>query len=306
MTSDGMFTRGRVVCELRDERGTLVHRSQHSNVFTDAFAAGFAPALAGAAAPFPLTLSHIALSAGGIFVERCEDVTGWTGSPVLDTATFREGLASFRRSVAASTSAAMVSPARTLDLAAATHIDLWLRVDFRGRLDAATECLRLTTSAGNHYAINWAAVEQHRGAALVDGTWARVTIPVSGFAVTGAPSWANITSITLSVAANANGALLAHWDGITGVVPVAAVATATTLPHEVSRLPLLVLENLGAGQVRARTTWNTEQAVGVCRALGLFGDSGGRLAAIIALVPPLEKSSLLTLMVEWTVTTQGG
>lgn len=287
---------------LRDGHGRIVRRC--ANTSTDAYVAGFAPLMAGLPAGHPLALTHIGIGASGIWVERCESVTGWTGAPVLDTTTFREGSASFRREVTAGAAASLVSPALSLNLSAATHIEAWLRVNTRARLAAGSECLRLTTSVGNHLAITWGDIETLRGSALVDGTWTRVVIPVAAFTATGSPSWGSITSVTLTVTATADGPLTAHWDGILALAPVDVSPAATAVPNETSRLPFSHRENLAGGRVRVRVSWGTRQVVGTQRVLGLYADA--ILAAIVRLEPPLEKSSLLSLTVEWTVTMAGG
>lgn len=303
---DSLALAGSVTVTLRDRDGRIVARRRLPNTVRDAFAHNLAPLLAGLASPVPLTLSHIGLGASGVTVERCEDVAGWTGTPVLDTTTFREGAASFRRNVAASGSALMASPARTLDLTGATHVELWLRVDVRARLAPATPCLRLVTSGGNLFAINWDTIEQLRGGALVDGQWTRVTPAVAAFAATGSPSWANITGVEFGVAASAAGAVTAWWDGVLALTPIDASATASVVPNETTRLALSALESLGSGRTRARVSWSTRAAVGVHRVAGLYANSGATLAAIVELRPPIEKSDLLSLTVEWTVTTAGG
>lgn len=302
----GAKTTGHVSAVLRDEHGRVVRRLWAPNSFCHAYANNFAKLLAGAASPITLTLSHISLGDSGVTVETCEAVAGWTGTPVLDTSSFRQGAASFSRQVAASTSAQLISPAKSLDLSAATHVELWLKVDIRARLSAATECLRLQTSTGNYYAVNWDAIETTRGSALVDGQWTRVVVPVTAFTTTGAPSWSSITAVYFTVTANANGAVAAGWDGVTAIGPIDSSSTATAVPNEVSKLALASLEDLGSGQARAKAFWNSSQAVGAHRVLGLYGDAGATLAAIVELPAVLEKLSLLTLTVEWTVTTSGG
>ncbi len=79
----------------------------------------------------------------------------------------------------------------------------------------------------------------------------------------------------------------------------------TALQNEVSRIALATLEDLGAGRARARAFWNTSQAVGTHRLLGLYGNGGATLMAIVALPTPLTKTNLLSLTVEWTVITTG-
>ena len=299
-------TTGRVSIVLRDRRGRTVSRLLAPNAFCHAYAANFAKLLANVASPIGLALSHISLGDSGVTVEACEDATGWTGAPVLDTTSFRQGSASFSRAVAASTSAQLISPAKLLDLSSATHVELWLKVDIRARLSAATECLRLQTSAGNYYAVNWDAIETVRGSAFVDGQWTRVVIPTTAFVAIGAPAWSSITAVYFTVTANANGTLAAGWDGVIAVAPIDSSSTATAVPNEVSKLALASLEDLGSGQVRAKAFWNSSQAVGTHRVIGLYGNAGATLAAIVELPAVLEKSSLLTLTVEWTVTTSGG
>ena len=306
----GMTPRANVTVTVRDEAGRIVDERRLRNAFTDAYAHLLASALAGTVGSLPLT--HVSLGAAGQTISTLESIAGWANSPVLDTTRFTQGTASLRRAAVASTSQTISSPALSLDLAtgfspATDLIEWWVLLDVRARLDPTAEAVRLVTSPGHHFALTWATAEQYVGAAILDNTWTRITVPMAAFTATGTPSWASITGLALTAAANANGTITVNWDDLR-LVPASVLddASRTAVQNEIIRLPFITREDLGAGRVRLRVFWNSAQAVGTFRLLGLHGNGGATLAAITALTPPLVKTNLLTLTVEWTVTIAGG
>lgn len=295
---------------LADARGAVVEEMAAHNAFLSQYAAFFAKALASNLGAITLPITHLAVAAGGKTIETFESIAGWTGTPTLDTASYRQGLASFRRAATASTQAVLASPTVALDLATGFGtddlIELAVKVDIRARLDTAQEAIRLQTSTGNYFAVTWALLETYLGQSLIDNTWTLVAVPKGAFAVTGAPSWASITELRFTSAANANGTLTCWFDDVRLVPLVLPSGSAeTALQNEISKIPVVTLEDLGAGQVRAKAFWNTSQIVGTHRLFGLYGNGGATLAAIVALPAPLTKTNLLSLTVEWTVTTAG-
>lgn len=295
-----------VTLTLATPAGRVVERRRASNATLDAYMASLTPVFAGALGAFDPRLSHVSVGAAGVTIERCESVTGWSGSPTLDPASFREGLASFRRTVGAGTAAVMTGPGVALDLARAGAIEVSVRVDVRARLDLASEALRLTTGPGHHRAITWATIEMYHGGALVDNAWTRVLLPKDVFSATGSPLWASVTSLTWTVTANLLGPLTAWLDDVRLVPAILEVSPATTsVDNEVARRPVASLASLGGGVVRASAFWTTGQIVGVHRLFGLYGNAGAALAAVVALPAPLHKTNLLTLTAEWDVSIVG-
>ena len=306
----GLTARANVRLTARDGTGRVVDERHVRNAFLHQYAHLLALPLAGGTPSLPLT--HVSLGAAGRTIDALDSITGWTNSPILDQTRFAQGTASLRRSATASASVTMAGPAVSLDLAtgfspATDLIEFWVLVDLRARLDPAAEVVRFVTSPGNHFALTWASAEQYLGGAILDNTWTRVTVPMAAFTATGTPSWASITGVSLGVAANANGTVTVNWDDLR-LVPATVLddATRTVVQNEVSRLPFAARENLGSGRVRVRAFWNSGQAVGTFRLLGLHGNAGATLAALVAVSPPLVKTNLLTLTVEWTVILEGG
>lgn len=300
-----------VVVTMTDADGRVEERRSH-NSFLNQYASFFAQAMAGTLGIVTLPLSHASVGAAGLTIETFESVVGWTGTPVLDSAIFRQGSASFSRAVTASSAASILSPTVALNLSAGfapttDSIEIQLLLDVRARLDATGEVLRFTTSVGNYYTMTWATLETYYGSALLDNTWTVVKVPMAGFTVVGAPSWATITSYIVGVTANTNGTLTAHFDDLK-LVPASILVdpTQTSVPNQISVIPLASSVDLGGGQVRVKAFWNTSQVVGIVRVLGLYGNGGATLAALVALSPPLVKTNLLSLTVEWTVTSLGG
>ncbi len=301
--------RGHVRCLLRDATGRLVDVVEADNAFTNAYAAKWAKVLAGTNGE-DLSLTHIALGAAGAQIDTCESATGWGSAPVVDATTFREGTASLKGVAAASTVETYAHPdllGVAIDASAVgTSIELQLRSLAHVALDTAVSELRIYTSATDYYRMTLAAIEAYRGAAFADATWTLVRLPAEAFeAGAGAPAWAHVTGYGVVVAATASGTATLNWDDVR-VFPasVGAIATATVLPNERSRRALISLEDLGSGQVRGRAFWPTTQAVGTYYVLGLFGNGGATLAAIVPL--SIAKLSTLSLTVEWTVTALGG
>lgn len=310
--ASGLHTEANVVVTLADEHGAVQEVREVHNSFTNVYAAFLAQAMAATLGIVTLPLSHVSVGAAGKTIETFEAIAGWTGVPVLDAVIFRQGAASFSRAITASTSVTLLSPAVVLDLAtgftpASDSIEVQLLLDIRARLDPTAEALRFTTSGGNYFTMTWATLETYFGSALLDNTWAVVKVPMAGFTIVGVPNWSTITSYQVTFAANVNGTLTAHVDDLR-LVPATILVdpTQTVLPNQISVLPQATLTDLGSGQVRVRAFWNTSQVVGVIRALGLYGNGGATLAAIVSVAPPLVKTNLLSLTVEWTVTSVGG
>lgn len=301
-----------VTVTLADSSGTVVEKTRVHNAFTDAYAAFIAKAFASNLGTINLALSHISLGAAGKTISSLDSISGWSGTPTLETASYREGFGAIKKAATASTAATVTSPAVTLDLATGfspttDFIELQIKVDVRARVNSAGEALRFTTSDGNYYTLTWGGIETANGSVLYDNTWTRVTIPMTAFVATGAPSWATITSYGLTTAANANGTLTATFDDLR-LVPATLNVTpaATAVQNEVSKVSLAQLSDLGSGQARARAFWNTSEVVGTHRLIGLYGNGGATLAALVAPSPLIAKTSLLSLTVEWTITTTGG
>jgi len=301
---------GLVRATLADAMGRVVDEVTAENAFLSQYAAYFAKALAGNLGAITLPISHLAVAPAGVTIETFEAIAGWTGTPTLDTSSYRQGLASFSRAATASTQAVLTSPTVALDLATgfstADAIEIAVKVDLRGRLDTAQEAIRLQTSTGNYYAATWALLESYLGQSLVDGTWTLIKVPKAAFTATGAPSWASITQLRFTAAANAGGTVTCWFDDAR-LVPVTLPvgASETALQNEISKIAVVSLTDLGGGQVRAKAFWSTSQIVGTHRLLGLYGNGGATLMAIVALPGPLSKTNLLSLTVEWTVTTSG-
>jgi hypothetical protein len=291
---------------LRDARGRFVRRIRARNAFTTAYAKMLAQAMAGALAG-ALPITHVALGAAGVLIDACDTIAGWSGAPILDVASYRQGAASIRLSATSATLS--TGHAKDLDLATGFSVDdkieVWVKVTGRAFLNTAGECLHLETSAGNYFAVTWADVESANGGPLVEAAWTRVTLLKSAFRVTGAPSWASITWLTLTAPAT-GGTVTCAWDGIL-LVPATLPADAlqTSLQNETSKVALAALVDNGDGTLTATAYWAATQVVGVHRLLGLYGNDGATLAAIVAPPAPVVKSSLLTLTVEWTVTVTG-
>ena len=295
--------RGVVTFTLADYSGRVVERRTVHNATIDAYMQRISPILAGA---FPVgfvpTLTHFGVGDAGVMICPFETVASWTGTPVLDTTSFRQGAASFTRVTAAGTEARMVSPALgPLNLSTAGSVEVSVKVNIRSRLNATTEVLRFTTSVGNRYALTWAQLEVYAGT-LVDNTWTRALIPKSAFTETGTPSWASIDTMDWVLTANANG-ILTGWIDDLRIVPTSWAVTPATaaIDNEIAKGVLTSVVDLGGGVTRVQVFWTTSQIVGTHRLFGLYGNAGAELAAVVALDTPLYKSNLLTLTVEWDV-----
>lgn len=300
--------RANVTVTLRDADGTEEER-RFANVFCDTYGVVIAHHLAGTAGATTLALTHVSLGRAGVAIHACDSIAGWSGTPVLDTASFREGTGSISRTVTDTNLVQMTSGAIAVDLSGAgdqDYIEFWLSVNTRSYLDLTAECIRLTTSGGNYYAATWNDVEEALGASLVDGTWTRVSIQKSAFTATGAPSWASIASCTLSLKANGVASLTAHWDGI-GMVPLDYTVTAqtTAVGSEAVKVPVGPMVDNGDGSVTITTYLGSLQAVGTFRHIGLYGNGGATLAGIVAADPPISKTSLQSLTIEWVPSVRG-
>ncbi len=235
-------------------------------------------------------------------------VGGWSGSPTLDSTVFRQGTASFSKTVSPSSSVSLTGPAMSpaKDLSAQAYIEVLVRVDSRAKLDLTGECVRLTTSTGNYYAAHWADVETYLGTPIPDGAWVRADIPLAAFTATGSPSWASITRLSLSATATGAGTLSVWWDAVLGVPSSLGVTPAiAAVPNEVLKVPIGTLSEPSTGKARSAATLTSTQAVGTLRALGLYGNGGTTLAAVVEISPPLEKTSLLSLDIEWDASVVG-
>jgi len=108
---------GLVRATLADAMGRVVDEVTAENAFLSQYAAYFAKALAGNLGAITLPISHLAVAPAGVTIETFEAIAGWTGTPTLDTSSYRQGLASFSRAATASTQAVLTSPTVALDLA---------------------------------------------------------------------------------------------------------------------------------------------------------------------------------------------
>lgn len=306
VNAESARARGTVTLTLARPDGTVVERRVQPNATLNAYMAPTTRVFYGAFTTFSPVLTHMSVGDAGVTVETFETATGWSGTPVLDTSSFREGTGSLRRQVSAGTSQRMTSPAKTLDLSAAGSIEVSVKVDVRSRLDTTSEALRFTTSTNNYATITWAQIETYNAGALVDNSWTRVLVPKAAFTEAGTFDWDTITSIDWVAAANLNG-ILTTWMDDLRLVPTTWSTTpvSATVENEINKRALDDLDDLGTGVVRAQAFWTTSQIVGTHRLFGLYGNSGANLAAVVALDTPLYKSNLLTLTVEWDLSIIG-
>lgn len=298
-----------VVVTLRDPDGTE-HRYRAHNSGSDAYGILVAKAMAANPGLTTLPVTHCSIGRGGQVISAFDSIAGWSGTPVLDVASFVEGTGSISRSVVNTVPVPMQSGVLALDLTGGgdtDSIEWWTKVSSRSFLDLTTECFRLSTTAGvDYFSVTWAQLETALGAAFIDGTWTRVTIPKTTFTETGTPLWSSITSITPTITANGVDALTCWWDDVRRVPLSWAVTPQTTVVEsEAIKVPVGTIVDNADGTLTVTTYFGSAQAVGTYRLLGLYGNGGATLAAIVALDTPLTKSRLQSATVAWTVSVKG-
>ncbi|MEX1173568.1 MAG: hypothetical protein WEG56_13260 [Chloroflexota bacterium] len=295
---------GEVTIEARDVSGRLAHRRRFRNTYTLLAAIAHAQALAGEAPD--LTLTHIGLGAGGATLSDAEAATGWTGGPVVDPATFRQGSASLQVTADASTTTIVYHDAALADYNAtlATALELWLRLLLRGRLDMATSELRIYTGGGTgaYFRASLAAIEAANGVSFQDATWKLSRVPIASFSIgAGAPDWAHVTGLGLAVVANASGVATVNLDAIRTVEPIVTTSAALIVPNQPTLQPITALARAGR-VVTADSFWTMAEAVDQYYVAGLY--AGETLVSILPFA--YYKAAGLTLRVTWALTTNGG
>jgi hypothetical protein len=296
--------RGVVTLEARDGAGRIVERLVYPNAYTLLGATEHAKALAGESAS--LALTHIGLGAGGATITDAESATGWTGSPIVDPATFRVGAASLQVAATASTTNTDYQATALADYNAtlATAIEIWLRPALRGRFDLASSELRIYTGGGTgaYFRASLATIEAANGVALQDATWKLSRIPIASFSVgAGTPSWAHATGIGISVVANASGTATLNFDAARTIEPIDTTSAALLVPNEPTRKALTNVSRSGR-VVTASAFWTMAEAVDQFYVAGLYAGS-----VLVSILPfAYYKAAGLTLRVTWALTTNGG
>jgi hypothetical protein len=304
MTASGIPpVAGLVVLEARDASGALVHREARRNAYTLLAAAEHAKALAGE--PASLLLTHIGVGPGGMVIDQCESAAGWVGATAtatLDTAVYRQGLSSIRADLAASSSGSIAHSAAIVDGdASAGSLELFMRLNYRGRADLGASRLVVYTTGGGRLDCTLAAIEA-ANSAFVDGTWALVRIPRGSFTVgAGSPDWHHVTGVGLLLASTSAGALQVWVDDVRVYTAPDVTSGASAVPMEASRKALSTLTRSGRA-VTADAFWTTAEAVGQFYMAGLYAGS----VLVSAVSFPYYKAAGLTLRVTWTLTTSGG
>lgn len=306
--------RGRVTFEERDLSGRISRRFVLPNAFTDAYADILAQALAAYANPVPsVQLSHIGLGTGGTTISDCESAAGWATAPTSDPATYTTGTASLRASQGASTTGtyAHATLISAYDASApGTSIEVAMRLVARGTFDVAASRLRIYTggSTANYYEVSFAGIEAAVGSTFQDGTWkVAARIPITSFVAVGSPSWTQVTGVGFVVTANGTGTATLNFDDLRVYPPsISALATktATSVANERSRKALSTLSFTAPGLVTASAYWSANELAGTIYVVGLYGNGGSTLAAILPLT--YTKPPNYTLSVTWSVTLSGG
>ncbi|MBA3875565.1 MAG: hypothetical protein C0498_01290 [Anaerolinea sp.] len=300
--------------EERDPSGRISRRFSLRNAFTDAYADILAQALAAYANPVPsVPVSHIGLGTGGATISDCESATGWAAAPTLDAATYTTGTASLKASQGASTTGTYANPTliAAYDASASgTSIEVAMRLAARGTFDLAASRLRIYTggSTANYYEVSFAGIETAVGSTFQDGTWkVAARIPITSFTAIGSPSWAQVTGAGFVVTANGTGTATLNFDDLRVYPPsISALATqtATSVANEKSKQALSTLSFTSPGLVTASAYWSANELAGTFYIVGLYGNGGATLAAVLPL--SYTKPPNYTLSVTWSVTMIGG
>lgn len=303
--------RGHVVIEQTDpETGALVSRYVGHNSFTDAYAGVLAKVCAAytldnvLAAPF----THVSLGKGGVTISDCENTTGWTGSVSADATTFTTGTASLKMSQAASTTATATAAALigAYDATGAS-VELSVLVSLTGFTDLANTVLSIYTggTTANGYSASLAAIQTAGGFVFQDGTWRLTRIAQGTFTAFGTPNWAQVTGVGLKVSANASGTATVNIDDVR-IYPASLPTdhTQTALANPTAQKALTALTYTAPSTVTASAYWSAGELAGTFYEVGLWGNAGQTLVAIMPLT--YTKSPNYNMTVSWSVQFSGG
>lgn len=151
--------------------------------------------------------THRLLPPSDTQIDAMDSATGWTGTaPTADTGIKQEGAASLKLT----TASAQVTAAKTIsaiDLSGANLISIRARATHDSDSAAVSALLeiRLGTDASNYFYYSW----QFGGD--VRDVWFALTQARSAFSTQGAPNWASITYIAISVFTTTGATNMSGW-----------------------------------------------------------------------------------------------
>jgi hypothetical protein len=294
-----------LVTLLEHTDGVETRRITVENAYTLLGAFDHARIISGELNPPSLVPLEIGLGVGGTTLSECESDSGWTDTPVVDGVTYRQGYGSLKRSVSASGTAMPRHATLVSAFAATGDLEIFMRLDYRGRCDLTASKLRVFTGGVDttYFEISFAGIETVMGP-FVDGTWVKARIPKASFSTgAGTPSWSFVTGFGLVVVANAVGALTVWWDDCRSLATIDVSSAATLVPTERTVQTITDVGRVDS-TVTATAFWGSGEGVGHWYVAGLYSNGGTTLASIVAL--DYYKAAGVTLTINWALTPQGG
>jgi hypothetical protein len=285
--------------------GSIAHQSQ-SNTFTLLGAERIAAALTSGSA---ITVGSVKTSSGGVRLYDFDSTTGFTGTAVVDSSIYRQGLGSFK--IEADPSGTQyVYDATTVSSTAVpsgSSIELSLRFTTVSRVDKSASQLRVFTggNSSSYYGITIADLETAAGVTFADATWTVCRAPITAFTITaGGPSWTATTGVGMSLVAGTAGTATAYIDNcfvVNGNLDSSSAATAVPAVYDSQNTS----NSRSTRVVTASAQWGINTAVGeTFYVFGLY-DTNSNLLAITSYGAGsgIYKEINSVLNVSWTLTT---
>ncbi len=277
-----------------------------SNTFTLVGAERIAQALASGSV---ITVGSIKTSSGGVRLSDFDSVTGFSGTAVVDSSVYRQGLGSFRIEAAPSGTQYVFDETTVSSTAVPVNssIELSLRFTAVNRVNKASSQLRVFSggNSSSYYGITVADLETASGVTFADATWAVCRAPITAFTITaGAPSWATTTGVGFNLVAGTAGTATAYIDNafvVNGNLDSSSAATAVPAIYDSQT----TTNSRSTRVVTSSALWGINTAVGeTFYVFGLY-DTNSNLLAITSYGAGsgIYKEVNSVLNVSWSLTT---
>ena len=277
-----------------------------SNTFTLVGAERIAAAIASGSV---ITAGSIKSSSGGVRLYDFDSTTGFSGTAVVDSSVYRQGLGAFKIEAAPS-GTQYVYDATTISSTAVpsgSSLEVSLRLTTVSRVNKSASQLRVF-SAGNsssYYGITLADLETAAGVVFADATWTVCRAPITAFTISAsAPSWSTTTGIGLSLVAGTAGTATAYIDNafiVNGNLDTSSAATAVPAIYDYQN----TTNTRATRVVTSSALWGINQAVGeTFYVFGLYDTSSNLLAITgYGAGSGIYKEINSVLNVSWSLTT---